>query len=83
MKFAKVLGAHITPEWRKQYVQYQRFHKIIYSHINFMKHQMQMLFRMVEMIEKYKQSVPEEEFAENTVIERGEAKFIVSKINTK
>ena len=42
-----------------------------------------MLFRMVEMIEKYKQSVPEEEFAENTVIERGEAKFIVSKINTK
>ena len=42
-----------------------------------------MLFRMVEMIEKYKQSVPEEEFAENTVIERGEAKFIVSKISIK
>ena len=42
-----------------------------------------MLFRMVEMIEKYKQSVPEEEFAENTVIERGEAKFIVSKVNIK
>ena len=35
------------------------------------------------MIEKYKQSVPEEEFAENTVIERGQAKFIVSKIYIK
>ena len=55
--------------------------KFIFCLINFTKYQM--LFRMVEMIEKYKQSVPEEEFAENTVIERGEAKFIVSKINTK
>lgn len=23
MKFAEHLGAHITPEWRKQYIQYE------------------------------------------------------------
>ena len=27
MKFAKELGAHITPEWRKQYIQYERQEK--------------------------------------------------------
>ena len=56
MKFGKILGAHITPEWRKQYIQYQR---------------------LKDMIDKYKQEVPEEEFADFSVLERGETRFIV------
>jgi len=28
MKFAEHLGAHITPEWRKQYIQYEVSDKV-------------------------------------------------------
>ena len=36
--------------------------------------------RMKEMIEKYKQEMPEEEFADFVDIKRGEGKFIVSQL---
>ena len=36
-------------------------------------------FRMVEMIEKYKEEEPDEEFADLDVMERIETKFIVRK----
>ena len=35
---------------------------------------------MKEMIEKYKQEMPEEEFADFEDIKRGEGKFIVSQL---
>ena len=35
---------------------------------------------MKEMIETYKQQIPEEEFVEFEAIERGESKFVVSSI---
>ncbi|KAM4802747.1 solute carrier family 53 member 1-like [Urocitellus parryii] len=31
MKFAEHLSAHITPEWRKQYIQYEAFKEMLYS----------------------------------------------------
>ncbi|CAG2191037.1 PHO1 [Mytilus edulis] len=31
MKFAEHLGAHITPEWRKQYIQYEALKDLIYE----------------------------------------------------
>ncbi|KAH3708750.1 hypothetical protein DPMN_068209, partial [Dreissena polymorpha] len=31
MKFAEHLGAHITPEWRKQYIQYEAIKDMIYQ----------------------------------------------------
>jgi len=31
MKFAEHLGAHITPEWRKQYIQYEEMKVMIYA----------------------------------------------------
>ncbi|XP_065647319.1 solute carrier family 53 member 1 isoform X3 [Hydra vulgaris] len=31
MKFAEYLGAHLTPEWRSQYVQYEEMKKFIYE----------------------------------------------------
>lgn len=31
MKFAEHLGAHITPEWRKQYVQYEALKEMLYE----------------------------------------------------
>ncbi|XP_010373944.1 xenotropic and polytropic retrovirus receptor 1 isoform X3 [Rhinopithecus roxellana] len=31
MKFAEHLSAHITPEWRKQYIQYEAFKDMLYS----------------------------------------------------
>ena len=31
MKFAKELGAHITPEWRKQYIQYEEMKAMLYA----------------------------------------------------
>ena len=31
MKFAEHLGAHITPEWRKQYIQYEHMKSMLYS----------------------------------------------------
>ena len=40
-------------------------------------------FRMVEMIEKYKEEEPDEEFAELDVMERIETKFIVRKTKQK
>jgi len=33
MKFAKELGAHITPEWRKQYIQYERMKSMLEKHM--------------------------------------------------
>ncbi|XP_023221206.1 xenotropic and polytropic retrovirus receptor 1-like [Centruroides sculpturatus] len=33
MKFAEHLGAHITPEWRKQYIQYEEMKAMCYSAI--------------------------------------------------
>ena len=37
---------------------------------------------MKEMIDKYKQEVPEEEFADIVAVERGETKFIVGIFST-
>ncbi|CAG0894708.1 unnamed protein product [Cyprideis torosa] len=31
MKFAEHLGAHITPEWRKQYIQYEEMKALLYA----------------------------------------------------
>ncbi|XP_071096597.1 solute carrier family 53 member 1-like isoform X1 [Haliotis cracherodii] len=31
MKFAEHLGAHITPEWRKQYIQYEAMKEMLYD----------------------------------------------------
>lgn len=31
MKFAEHLGAHITPEWRKQYIQYETMKEMLYA----------------------------------------------------
>uniref|UniRef100_A0A4W4GL42 SPX domain-containing protein n=1 Tax=Electrophorus electricus TaxID=8005 RepID=A0A4W4GL42_ELEEL len=31
MKFTEHLSAHITPEWRKQYIQYEAFKEMLYS----------------------------------------------------
>ncbi|GCB68587.1 hypothetical protein scyTo_0008249 [Scyliorhinus torazame] len=31
MKFAEHLSAHITPEWRKQYIQYEAFKEMLYT----------------------------------------------------
>jgi len=31
MKFAEHLGAHITPEWRKQYIQYEEMKSLLYA----------------------------------------------------
>uniref|UniRef100_A0A8C4QDU4 Xenotropic and polytropic retrovirus receptor 1b n=1 Tax=Eptatretus burgeri TaxID=7764 RepID=A0A8C4QDU4_EPTBU len=31
MKFAEHLTAHITPEWRKQYIQYETFKEVLYA----------------------------------------------------
>ncbi|KYO24267.1 xenotropic and polytropic retrovirus receptor 1 [Alligator mississippiensis] len=31
MKFAEHLAAHITPEWRKQYIQYEAFKEMLYA----------------------------------------------------
>ncbi len=31
MKFAETLGAHITPEWRKQYIQYEEMKAMLYT----------------------------------------------------
>jgi len=31
MKFAEHLGAHITPEWRKQYIQYEEMKALLYE----------------------------------------------------
>ena len=31
MKFAEHLGAHITPEWRKQYIQYEEMKAMLYK----------------------------------------------------
>ncbi|XP_062586080.1 solute carrier family 53 member 1-like isoform X1 [Saccostrea cucullata] len=31
MKFAEHLGAHITPEWRKQYIQYEAMKEMLYE----------------------------------------------------
>ena len=31
MKFAEHLGAHITPEWRKQYIQYEEMKLLLYA----------------------------------------------------
>ena len=31
MKFAEHLGAHITPEWRKQYIQYEEMKAMLYA----------------------------------------------------
>jgi len=31
MKFAEHLGAHITPEWRKQYIQYEEMKSMMYA----------------------------------------------------
>ncbi|MCI4380484.1 hypothetical protein PGIGA_G00240570 [Pangasianodon gigas] len=31
MKFAEHLSAHITPEWRKQYIQYEAFKEMLYA----------------------------------------------------
>ena len=31
MKFAEHLGAHITPEWRKQYIQYEEMKQMLYT----------------------------------------------------
>ena len=31
MKFAEHLGAHITPEWRKQYIQYEEMKAMLYN----------------------------------------------------
>ena len=31
MKFAEHLGAHITPEWRKQYIHYEEMKSMLYS----------------------------------------------------
>ena len=31
MKFAEHLGAHITPEWRKQYIQYEEMKSQLYA----------------------------------------------------
>ncbi|ESP04785.1 hypothetical protein LOTGIDRAFT_96895, partial [Lottia gigantea] len=31
MKFAEHLGAHITPEWRKQYIQYEVMKTMLYE----------------------------------------------------
>lgn len=31
MKFTEHLAAHITPEWRKQYIQYEAFKEMLYS----------------------------------------------------
>ena len=33
MKFAEHLGAHITPEWRKQYIQYEEMKAMLYESI--------------------------------------------------
>lgn len=33
MKFAEHLGAHITPEWRKQYIQYEEMKAMLYAAI--------------------------------------------------
>jgi len=33
MKFAKELGSHITPEWRKQYIQYERMKSMLDKHM--------------------------------------------------
>ena len=30
MKFGENLGAHITPEWRKQYIQYEEMKAMLY-----------------------------------------------------
>ncbi|CAL8268854.1 unnamed protein product [Arctogadus glacialis] len=31
MKFAEHLSSHITPEWRKQYLQYEAFKDMLYA----------------------------------------------------
>ncbi|CAB1324252.1 unnamed protein product [Coregonus sp. 'balchen'] len=31
MKFAEHLSSHITPEWRKQYLQYEAFKDLLYA----------------------------------------------------
>ncbi|CDQ65550.1 unnamed protein product [Oncorhynchus mykiss] len=31
MKFAEHLSSHITPEWRKQYLQYEAFKSMLYA----------------------------------------------------
>ena len=33
MKFAETLSAHITPEWRKQYIQYEEMKAMVYAAI--------------------------------------------------
>merc|ERR1712179_789022 len=34
MKFGKHLGAHITPEWRKQNIQYEEMKAMLYAALN-------------------------------------------------
>jgi SPX domain protein involved in polyphosphate accumulation len=31
MKFAEHLAAHITPEWRKQYIEYEEMKNMLYK----------------------------------------------------
>ncbi|KAJ7409516.1 hypothetical protein BTVI_56422 [Pitangus sulphuratus] len=34
MKFAEHLAAHITPEWRKQYIQYEALKEMLYAAVD-------------------------------------------------
>ena len=72
MKFAKELGAHITPEWRKQYIQYERFGIFRIFYLIIFK-----LSRMKSMLDKHMQEVPDIEHADDDVVERFENKFKV------
>ncbi|EDO42605.1 predicted protein, partial [Nematostella vectensis] len=31
MKFTEHLGTHLTPEWRSQYIQYEKMKEVLYS----------------------------------------------------
>ena len=34
MKFGEQLATHLTPEWRKQYIQYEELKQLLYDAIN-------------------------------------------------
>lgn len=34
MKFGEQLSTHLTPEWRKQYIQYEELKQLLYDTIN-------------------------------------------------
>ncbi|KAJ7416241.1 hypothetical protein WISP_72887 [Willisornis vidua] len=59
MKFAEHLAAHITPEWRKQYIQYEALKEMLYAAVD-----------QAPSIEESAKSGQEENLAESQHLEK-------------